>query len=411
MQKIEKSEQVALLSFLNNVALVAIKYTMALLSGSTALIADAIHSLTDVIGSVTLWIGLKVSKRRSKSFPYGLYKVENLVALLTSFAIFFAGYEILHEVFSSDSHKQIEHLPFAIGAVVVSIFMTFIFSRYELRVGKSLNSPSLIADGEHIRCDLFSSLVILIGLAGNFIGLNLDRIAAVVVVVFIIRAGADVAISAIRVLLDASIDFGTLDQVKSVLLKEPKVKTVLSLTGRNSGRYKFIEIELTLRERDLTKAHAISKRLEDKVREQINGIDHILIHYEPVAQTEITCAVPLADIKTSISLEFGEAPFFAIFKIDIKKAIIFDEVISPNQFLHLERAKGIEVAEWLVKKNVDVLFTKKQFPGKGPTYVFSDAGVEVKELAEAIHTYDDVKESVIKELVTNKDKTEYSENK
>ena len=87
----EIDEKVAVLSIMNNLALSAIKLGLSFLSGSIALIADAIHSFTDVIASLTVLAGLRISRRTSKTFPYGLYKVENLVSLLTAFAIFFAG--------------------------------------------------------------------------------------------------------------------------------------------------------------------------------------------------------------------------------------------------------------------------------------------------------------------------------
>ncbi|MGQ9631291.1 MAG: cation transporter [bacterium] len=72
--------------------------------------------------------GLKIAKRKSKSFPYGLYKVENLVSLVTSFAIFFAGYEIVREIFLEGGSGELKHLPLALGGVVATIFVTWGFS-------------------------------------------------------------------------------------------------------------------------------------------------------------------------------------------------------------------------------------------------------------------------------------------
>lgn len=91
----ETSERVAWLSIICNLVLVSIKADLALLSGSIAIRADALHSLTDVLSSVLILIGIKISKRSFFAFPYGLYKVENHVVLGTSVLIFFTGYEIL----------------------------------------------------------------------------------------------------------------------------------------------------------------------------------------------------------------------------------------------------------------------------------------------------------------------------
>ncbi len=84
-----------------------------------------------------------------------LYKVENFVSLISSLFIFLAGYEIVKTVFVQQSDLKTEYLPYAIGGVLLSIGITFVFSRYELTKGKMIGSPSLMADAQHIRTDMF----------------------------------------------------------------------------------------------------------------------------------------------------------------------------------------------------------------------------------------------------------------
>ncbi|MBW2090088.1 MAG: cation transporter [Deltaproteobacteria bacterium] len=86
----EKGEKVAALAVAIHVVLFGIKYIFSTLSGSIALKADAFHSLSDVVASSTVFIGLIIAKRKTKSFPYGLYKVENLVSVMVAIAIFYA---------------------------------------------------------------------------------------------------------------------------------------------------------------------------------------------------------------------------------------------------------------------------------------------------------------------------------
>lgn len=95
----ESSEKTAWLSILTNLLLVCIKTSVALISGSLAVTADAIHFLSDVVSAAIILIGIKISERPARGFPYGLYKVENLVAMITSVLILFAGYEIIKAVF------------------------------------------------------------------------------------------------------------------------------------------------------------------------------------------------------------------------------------------------------------------------------------------------------------------------
>ncbi|MFC1816065.1 cation diffusion facilitator family transporter [Thermodesulfobacteriota bacterium] len=140
----EQNEKIGIYSIVVNLLLVGIKILLSILSGSLALVADAIHSSTDVISSATVLAGIKISKRTSRTFPFGLYKVENFVSLLASIFIFAAGYEIVHTIFFKTQNLKIENLPYTMGGVVLTIGITFAFSRYELREGKAIGSPSLI---------------------------------------------------------------------------------------------------------------------------------------------------------------------------------------------------------------------------------------------------------------------------
>ena len=97
MIHLERDKKAALVSIVVTAFLTVIKYSMGILSGSIALIGDAIHSLTDVISSIGVLIGLKISSRKpTETFPYGFYKAENIVSLFLALAIFYAGYEIVH---------------------------------------------------------------------------------------------------------------------------------------------------------------------------------------------------------------------------------------------------------------------------------------------------------------------------
>jgi len=372
----ERSEQVAFFSIILNTSLTVIKYVLAVLSGSVALTADAIHSLTDVISSTSVLMGIKLSKRRSKSFPYGLYKVENLVSLAMSLLIFLAGYEIARETFTHHTPLVAARIPWAIAGVILAVLATYLFSRYELRIGRRINSPSIIADAEHIKTDMFSSLIILVGLVGGLFQVPLlDKGAALVILVFIARTGYRILVDSIRVLLDASLDFETMAQVKGIILTDPQVEKIKGLWGRNSGRYKFIEADLTLNVRDLERAHVITDKIAERIREKIPHVDHVLIHYEPIRKETITYAVPLTDDKETISEHFGEAPFFALITLRAKDGTIVKQENLTNPYLQEEEGKGIRVSEWLVHKGVDNIFTKKSFEGKGPFYVFSNARV------------------------------------
>jgi len=374
---LEQKEKIGFYSVGINLFLVVIKGLLAYFSGSMALVADAIHSSTDVISSITVLAGIKISKRKTKNFPYGLYKVENVVSLVTSIFIFFAGYEIVKTVFFKPAALKSEYLFYAMAGVILTMGITFVFSRYELRQGKAIDSPSLIADARHIRTDMLSSAVILAGLLGGYFGLDIDRIAAVIVVLLVLKAGISIFIDAFRVLLDVSLDFETMDQVKTIILKNPGVISINGLWGRNSGQYKFIEADIVIKAKNLEKAYALSRKIENEIRSAVSHVDHILIHYMPRKKETYVVAVPLNEDRQTLSDHFGGAPYFYLAAIRTKDDAILSETFHRNPFAGEDKGKGIKVSEWLLGKGVDSVYTPKGFEGKGPGYVFSDADVEV----------------------------------
>jgi len=372
----ETSERVAWLSIIFNLLLVGIKAGLALLSGSIAVRADALHSLTDVLSSVFILIGIKISKRSSRAFPYGLYKVENLVALGTSVLIVFAGYEILKEVFSGQLSLPTNIL-MTITGIVATMVIAWLFSRYELKIGLQTSSPSLVADSRHILTDVLSSLVILAALAGSALGFALDRYAAVVVVLFIGRSALGIFLDSVRVLLDASLDFAFLGKIRDLVLADSRVLAINELWARNAGRYKFVELDITLRVKEMQKGHQISEELENRIKLEISQVDRVLIHYQPQAPQHLTCAIPLAEDKQTISTHFGEAPFFRLFSLNSTGGDVVKEHVLANPYLREDKAKGIKVAKWLLENGIEILLTRQDQSGKGPAFVLGNGGAEI----------------------------------
>lgn len=284
----DTGERLALASVVVNLLVTGLKYFLGVFSGSLALLADAVHSSADVVSSASIWAGIRLSRRKTKRFPYGLYKVENLVALITAAIILLAGYEIARSVLWAGERVRAERLPYAIFGVMVIVLILLAFSRYELRKARALSSPSLEADAQHLGADLFSSCVILVGLAGTYFQVKfpLDRVAALIIVGLIAWVGVKIAVDAIRVLLDASLDFHTLNTIRDIILETPQVSKINALTGRNSGKFKFIEADLALKVRELPKAHFIANQIEGRIKARVSNVDHVLIHYEPMKKGE-----------------------------------------------------------------------------------------------------------------------------
>ncbi len=365
-----------------NVILAAINLVIAAASGSLAVEAEMVHNLVDLLTAVGVLIGLKLSTRKSKTFPYGLYKLENVVTVVLAVMIFFTAYEIAQDaIFTPTRQATVD--PWMLAGVIVATVIPLVFSHFELRAAQEANSPSLIAEAKEYRVHVFTSGLVFAALLAQWFDFPLDRVAALVIVVAIGKTGWDLLSDGMRVLLDASLDTDTILQIREIIAAEPTVAELKWVTGRNAGRFRFVEAEVTLRVRDLGKAETATRRIEAQIRQAVPYVERVLLHAEPVERTHLCYAVPLADPSGAISDHFGEAPYFALVTVHLAEGAVEEQQIIANPYKDVEKAKGIRVAEWLVVQKVDVVLLKESLRGRGPVYVFGDAGVEMQETAAA----------------------------
>ena len=379
--------RVAGYAFVLNLFLAGMKAMLAIFSGSLAITASAIDSATDAVASLVIYGGVKLSTKKTPSFPLGLYKLENVASVLIAIFIFIAGYEIVVSIFSSSQKTPAISLPF-VGLIALATLLTYLFGRYAIVIGRKTQSPTLVAEGRHRQVDVLSSLVVLLaavlgylGVEWTLWGITIDQMGACLILVFIARAGWELLSDGMRVLLDASIDFATLDQIQKILKKEPLVDEVTALSGRNAGRFQFIHAGVTVKTRHLEKAQKVSEQLEKKIREQIPHIEKITILYEPQQREHVRIALPLADENGRISGHFGEAPYFCVVHFLRRDQTITRQNIVKNPHAETETAKGIRVAEWLVDVGVDHVGMKEDISHKGPGYVLANAGVQTHLLS------------------------------
>jgi cation diffusion facilitator family transporter len=276
----KEKKKIALFSLIMNTLLAVIKIIGGKISGSAALTADGIHSLSDMAASLSVLVGIVISNKKVKDFPVGLYKVENLVALISAFAIFFAGYEIARDVFFGEPIK-IGNLPVALTAITLTALITFFYARWEKKKAVELNSPSLMADAEHVKSDFFTIIVVLVGVIGQYMGYPaVEKIAVAIVVYFIFHSGWEILLDGIKVLLDVSVDPETIQEIRKLLEKEEMIQKINNIRGRNAGSFKFIHLDIKLNTDSLKEAHAYAHQLEHKIKEEIPEIERVNIHYE-----------------------------------------------------------------------------------------------------------------------------------
>jgi cation diffusion facilitator family transporter len=370
-------ERMGVYSLVINSGLVVLKLGLAALSGSLALAASATDSAVDIIGSVVVLVGLVISKRKTKTFPFGLYKVENVVSIVIAVLIFLAGYEIAKEaIVGADGPVSVQW--WALVGVGLTVIVPLVWSRYELKVGRAANSPSLMAEARHYQTDVLSSFIVFVSVAASALGLAIDRLGALLIVPFIAKSGWDLLSDGMKVLLDASLDAETLGEVREILAASPGVAEVKSVVGRNSGRYRFLQADIVVRTSDLQKAHHLSEQLEEAIRDGVDNVERVVIHYEPQIKTSLIYAVPLKDVRGTVSDHLGRASYFALVELGTGDGALLRQEILANPFQALEKQKGLKAARMLVDQGVDVLLVRENLEGKGPSYVLADGGVETR---------------------------------
>ena len=384
MIRLGRDKKAALVSIVVTAFLAVIKYSVGILSGSIALVADAVHSLTDVISSIGVLLGLKISSRKpTEAFPYGFYKAENIVSLLLALAIFYVGYEIILSSVEKFEEVVLTDVPIAISAALVSLVFTLLLSSYKLKVGRETKSPSLVADGKHTRTDVYASAVVLAGILGNYLGFySLDPIAGILVAVFIFKSGYEIFKDSIKVLLDASIDYESLHRIREVASEANGVRKIHSLKARSSGKFVFVELEIETNLRDLERAHHLSDKIEEKIKSEMKNVDRVIVHVEPEEKEFIRYAVPCTEnnaLQSRVSGHFGGAEYFCIFDMRTADNDLTDMRFIKNPFIALEKMKGLRVAELLATKEIDKLVTKESIAKKSAFYVLEDAYVEFEE--------------------------------
>ncbi|SMP06622.1 cation diffusion facilitator family transporter [Desulfurobacterium pacificum] len=380
MELVTEKKKIALYSVLLNLFLSVLKIVAGFLSGSASLIADGIHSVADLAAALSVYAGIVISNMKLKEFPYGLYKVENIISLASAFAIFFAGYEIARDVLFKNETLHIKNLPVAVGAILITIVSTFLFSRFERRKGEELNSPSLIADSEHVKTDMLSSIVVLAGVLGNYFGYPIvEKVAVLIIVLFIFHSGYEILVEALKVLLDASVDKETLDKIKEIILSHPMVSSVKSITGRSSGSYRFIEVEVGISTDSLEKAHSIVHEIEAEIKRDIPFIEKIIIHFEPEEKTSSIYAVPVEGDK--VCGKFGECPELLILKRDADGFKILGRIENPAK--DFKAGKCIELVEALADRGVDCIAVNTLPLGKGVIFALSHYGIGMKLIPES----------------------------
>lgn len=288
-----KANKITWIGFFTNLILTTFKLMAGIIGNSAAMIADAIHSLSDFATDIVVLISFRiVRKPPDKNHNYGHGKFETFATTIIGVALFFVGIGILYSggknIYLSTILKRNLESPgiIALIAALVSILSKELLYRFTVIIGKQIQSQAVIANAWHHRSDAFSSIGTFLGIGGAILlGNNwsvLDPIAAIIVSIFILKAAYDISIGSIKELLEESLDKNTNKNILEIIENVNEVKSTHELKTRRVGNKIIINIHVKVKNTlNIVDAHNINDEIERKLKEKYGDNTIINIHTEP----------------------------------------------------------------------------------------------------------------------------------
>lgn len=259
---------------------------IGLMSGSYALISEGAHTLSDITTTVIAYIGFVIAKKPAdKEHPLGHGRAEAIAGLIIVLFLTMVSYEILRGAIEKLISHELLTPPGYLAAVMafIGIIVNLSISKYIISIGKKINSPAIIANGEHQKVDFFSSIAILIGVLISRIGLPiLDPIIGLVIGCVILKTAYNVGRDNINNIMGKIPSSDLLEEVKKIAMKNDKVLGVHNIKIDYLGAYAVaslhIEIEPNM---TLTESHKIAHEVQDDILDKITIIKSITAHSCP----------------------------------------------------------------------------------------------------------------------------------
>jgi len=282
--QISPGTKAALIGAGANLILAVVKFIGGVIGNSTALVADAMHSLSDLLTDVVVLATHKIGKIPADSnHPYGHGRAETLGATVVGSVIILAGIWIGYDVWQViAAGSQLVPTWLAAAMALLSIIINEALFQYTLIVGKRENSPALIANAWHHRSDALSSIAALIGILGGHFGYPImDPLAGGVVAIMIIKFGYDILFRGIRDLMDTALSEEKTQKIQKIIAGIPEVLKSHDLRTRNIGGEVFMDVHILV-DADLTvsEGHTVAERVRRKLINEFKNLEDVLVHVD-----------------------------------------------------------------------------------------------------------------------------------
>ncbi|WP_350342759.1 cation diffusion facilitator family transporter [Proteinivorax tanatarense] len=281
--------KVTVVGMVSNILLTILKAVLGFVSGSTALVADAAHSFTDIVGSGVVLGGIKwANQPPDETHHYGHYKAESVVAKIIAIILVVTGGAIGYSAISVLIEGDMD-VPgtVAIYALIISLLTKEGLYRYISRVGKKIQSSAIMADAWHQRTDALSSVAALAGVLGATLGFPFfDPVAGIIVSGMIMYSGAKIFMDAVKELMDTAPEPEILEEIKQTALGVKGLKELNDVKARWHGAKILVDLKICVDpQATVEKGHSIAAQAKEMVIKTVDDVGDVLIHVNPCNHT------------------------------------------------------------------------------------------------------------------------------
>ncbi|MHA2168679.1 MAG: cation diffusion facilitator family transporter [Candidatus Kariarchaeaceae archaeon] len=272
------------ISFFGLMITAVFQFFMVIYTGSVALLADTIHNFSDALTAIPLWIAYRLNlKQKSKKYPYGYGRAEDLaglfIILMIALSAFVVFWESIDRIFNP---VEMDHLGILALSGIIGFIGNEIVAKYRISVGRKIGSEALIADGMHARTDGLTSLAVIIGAIGAYLGYPIiDPIIGIIIGIMILMILKDTTSTLWFRLMDRA-DSRVIDRIGEISTTFSGVASIHDVKTRYSGQSLFAEVHVIMnREYTIQESHEITSKLQEGLYKQIQNLVEVTIYPVP----------------------------------------------------------------------------------------------------------------------------------
>ncbi|MFC1811755.1 cation diffusion facilitator family transporter [Thermodesulfobacteriota bacterium] len=298
-ESIRTARSVTIVGALVSIILILLKFFAGIFGSSQALIADAVHSVSDLFTDVVVLLGVGIGRKPpDEEHPFGHARIETLASAFVGIALIATAFYIGIKA-SLNIYHHTECHPTILALVVagVSVALKEALFHYTIHTGRRIKSQLIIANAWHHRSDALTSVAVLIGIAGTQIKPSwhiLDSFTALLVSFFIVKVGLDIFRNALREFTDTAPNLEVISKIRQCALTVDGVIGTHDLRVRTSGGFYQMEIHIVVDgQLTVTEGHRIAKAVESCLVEDIESLDRVIVHVDPAIKGSLGTHIKL----------------------------------------------------------------------------------------------------------------------